>query len=202
MSLEPASHTSLSPTQFALRTGLIVSLTLSLFLLIVVPLEYLLTEQFLIVYTITPQQKTVLLMGLLAVVGFVMTRQTDKTLTTKHLVIANMIFGILLVANIFYNRYYQYLQTFPKIYNISSDWTIQGMAIRIRGKNFGDAWQAGKIKVDDLEFIINHWNNNEIVAQQPVPEKFFIGELKVIKFNGRESLGWPIEIRDPVFLQQ
>lgn len=74
------------------------------------------------------------------------------------------------------------------------------MAVKIKGKNFGEPWQAGKVKVGDVEYLISRWSNKEIVARQPVPERFMNGEIKVVKYNGRESEGWAFEVRDPIFL--
>ena len=200
MSQPSSAQPDYSIAQTVMRLSIIVSLTLAIYLLLIMPFEYLLTEHFLITPFITPNLKTGLLFLTLIIVCFIFSLKTDIKLTFKHMIFSNIVFGLLLISNIFYNRHYNYLQTYPKIFSLSSDWSIQGMAIKIKGKNFGDQWQSGKVKVGDIEYLISRWSNLEIVARQPVPNQFILSELKVIKYNGKESEGLPFEVRDPVFL--
>jgi hypothetical protein len=107
-----------------------------------------------------------------------------------------------LFANRAYTNFYNHLQESPKIYSLSSDWSIVGMEIEIDGKNFGSAWQVGKVKVNNFEFQIKDWTEEKIVVAQPHPPRFFSGELYVEKYNGKTSNHLPFIIRDPGELHQ
>jgi hypothetical protein len=180
-----------------MKAGLIASLSLVLYLVIIMPTEYFLTEHWLVVPAITPQQKTWLLLGCFIVVFSVIQLLRKNTVTYQTLILPLIILLLTLTGNFFYDRHYQELQKYPRIFNISSNWSIQGMPIKITGKNFGHDWQAGSVRVEELEFTNHRWSDTEILVKQPVPEKYFKGELVVENARGNISEGWPFEIRDP-----
>jgi len=172
------------------------------YVFLIMSLEYLLTEYFLITPYISGVWKTALFIFLLIVFVLVyyFRNQGRKASRKKILFLIFLTFVSLLVFRE-YRRFYDFLQQFPKIYKISSSWGIQGIEIKIEGKNFGPTWQPGKVFVDEVEFIVKEWSPNLIVAEQPVPPCFKKGNLRVISNKNTISNGVSFEIKDPIFLQ-
>jgi hypothetical protein len=108
-----------------------------------------------------------------------------------------ILFVLSVVLNKKYSVFYSHLQQYPRIYSISSNWSIQGMPITIEGKNFGPVHEKGQVVVGDLSFEIESWSERKIVAIQPVPSSFFVDKLQVIAFNGKKSNEIDFKIRDP-----
>jgi hypothetical protein len=110
---------------------------------------------------------------------------------------------ILLIAIFFHSNftnYYQYRQRFPRIKKLSKNWTIQGDQVIIYGKNFGQSYQPGIVAVGDMLFNIKHWSSHKIIAEQPVPDKFFTGELKVVNHYQNTDTVKNFTIKDPAEL--
>jgi hypothetical protein len=176
--------------------------TFILYLLAIIPAEYLLTEKFLIFPTISIQIRA----GLFVVIFFVIFifNYFNRAILEKSLKILPVLV-ILFIASLFFNRvytnFYNSLQTQPKIFAISSRWAIQEMPITISGKNFGPVWARGEVYVDDVPMIIENWSEEEIVAKLPVPPRHFRGRLFVIGANGEKSNSYPFEIKNPDFLK-
>jgi hypothetical protein len=179
--------------------SIIVSLeTITVFLLVIIPAEYLLMEKFLVYKFIDGRVKSrlfILIFLSLFVLNYFLKK--FRKFGQKYLKILVLACLLSIIGNKFYSNYYGRLQQYPKIYSVSSNWSIQGMPIIIEGKNFGEAWEKGKVKVGDIVFEIQSWSSQKIVATQPVPDHFFQGTLKVIKNNNDESQEIPFEIRDP-----
>jgi hypothetical protein len=199
--------------KFLLRALLVIAQTIIFYLLLIIPAEYLLTEKFLVLKHISSSQKTFLLLAVFLAVFLVnyFSRRVKK-IGAKFW----PVFFAALIVGLFVNRaytdFYQRLQEEPKIYRILSSWAVVGepkeinwsmvgMEIIIDGKNFGPAWQSGKVFVDGLEFQIKEWGEEKIIAIQPHPPRFFSGSLYVQKYDGRESNRLPFTIRDPGELQ-
>lgn len=172
--------------------------SLIVYLLIIIPAEYLLTEKWLILTRITTDQKTYLLLAVFLLV-FLANYFFQKVgrLGRRGWQVIVLIFILLLWGNKNYLKYYNRLQEFPKIYNISSDWSIVGKQITITGKNFGPVWQKGKVTVDDFEMLILDWSEEEIVAEQPHPPEYFSGQMTVKNWRGNTSNGVAFEVRNP-----
>jgi hypothetical protein len=173
-----------------------------LYLLAIIPAEYLLTEKFLIFPTISAQIRA----GLFIIIFFVIFifNYLNSTVLQKSLKILPVLvifFVAGLLANRAYTNFYFSLQNQPKIFAISSNWGIQAMAITISGKNFGPAWARGEVYVDDVPMIIQDWSEEEIIAKLPVPPRHFRGRLFVIAANGEKSNSYPFEIKNPDFLK-
>jgi len=178
---------------------------ISAYILIIVPLEYFLTEYFSIFRYITTDIKTYIFLAILLVIlsinySFRIKAQFNKIFMAFVLILAvGSGFGYRKYLN-----YYGELQEFPKIYKISKNYGFQGTIINIEGKNFGPAWQPGKVYVKEpilrpdqkvLEFTIKSWSSDLVVVEQPVPENFFKGQLYLQKFNTKESNPKDFEIR-------
>jgi hypothetical protein len=179
--------------------SIIVSLeTIIVFLLVIIPAEYLLTEKFLVYKFIDGRVKSrlfVLIFLALFISNYFL--KNFRKFGQKYLKILAVAFLVSIMGNKFYSNYYGRLQQYPKIYSISSNWSIQGMPVTIEGKNFGEAWERGNVKAGDIVFEIQSWSPQKIIVVQPVPERFFKGTLTVIKENNYQSQEIPFEIRDP-----
>jgi len=182
---------------------LVIAQTITLYLLIIIPAEYLLTEKYLILKYLHHQQKTLIFLAAFLAV-FSLNYFLPKVRKTGERFWP--IWVAALVVSLFVNQayvgYYNRLQESPKIYSLSSDWSIVGMEIEIEGKNFGPIWQMGRVKVDNLELQIKDWTEEKIVVTQPHPPKFFTGRLCVEKDNGKVSNCLPFTIKNPGELHQ
>jgi len=184
--------------------------TISAYILIIVSLEYFLTEYFLVFRYITADIKTYIFLAILLVI-FSMNYIFRTKAQFNRILIAFIL--ILTVGLGFgykkYLNYYGELQQFPKIYKISKNYGFQGTIINIEGKNFGPTWQPGKVYVKDLflrpdrqafEFMVKFWSPDLVIVEQPVPERFFKGQLYLQKFNDKESNPKDFEITNPNLL--
>jgi hypothetical protein len=189
--------------EYLVWPALVALESLIVYLLIIIPAEYLLTEKWLILTKITADQKAYLLLAVFLLI-FLLNYFFQKVnrLGRRGWQIIVIIFICLLWGNKNYLRYYRRLQEFPKIYNISSDWSIVGKQITITGKNFGPVWQKGKVTVDDFEMLIIDWSEEEIVAEQPHPPEYFWGQMMVKNWRGNKSNGVAFTVLDPGKLDQ
>ena len=188
---------------------LVVSIleTIVLYILIVVPLEYLLTEYFLIIPYLSNNIKTSIFLVLLTVIFLIRyLRGFSKEYHPLFILLIFLLTGLSVFGYREYRRFYEQLQTYPKIYKISRNWGIQGVLVNIEGKNFGPTWQPGKVYVDDIEFIVKYWSPSLIVVEQPVPPRFFKGNLYVKlfgdDFESKVSNMIDFEIKNPDFLDE
>jgi len=181
----------------------VICQTVVFYLFIIIPLEYFLTEKYSFLKFIHPQQKTTLFLIIFTIVFLANYCQPQIRKIGQRLGLVLMVFLIIaLLADQAYTEFYQRLQENPKIYSLSSDWSIVGMEIEIDGKNFGPAWQAGKVTVDDFQMQVKDWAEEKIIILQPHLPRFFTGELCVEKYNGRVSNCFPFTIRNPGELHQ
>ena len=127
----------------------------------------------------------------------------EKVIKSKRKVIFLSVF--VLIAFIFYGFYHhvklkkEYL---PKIYQFEPAWVIQGQQIKIKGLNFGPTFKKGRVIVDDMEFLVKKWSENEIVAEAPVPSKKGYFPLSVETKEGKVSNLLMFEIKDPNYLKK
>lgn len=168
------------------------------YILVVVPTEYFLTERFLILPNLSPNIKTFIFFAILVII-FIINYFSELPKRYNWFFIISVF--LLTCLSVFgyrkYLNYYAELQTFPKIYHISQKWGIQAIIVNIEGKNFGSTWRPGEVFVDDVEFNIKYWSPFLVVAEQPVPPKFFKGKLYLKDNNNRVSNSRDFEIRDP-----
>ncbi|MDD3532158.1 MAG: IPT/TIG domain-containing protein [Candidatus Shapirobacteria bacterium] len=181
----------------------VIAQTIIFYLLVIIPAEYFLTEKYLILKYIYPQQKTRVFLTIFLII-FLLNYFffKIKKMGEKFWPVLAAALTVALFVNRAYTGFYHRLQENPKIYSLSSDWSIVGMEVEIDGKNFGSTWQAGKVAVDNFEFQIKDWTEEKIVVAQPHPPQFFSGELCVEKGNGRVSNCLPFTIKSPGELHQ
>ena len=172
--------------------------TFVIYITIIIPTEYLLTEKYLILKYIRGDQKTYIFLTifLLAFLADYFSQKANRV-GQRYWQVILALFIALLCVNRAYTGYYNELQKQPRIYSVNSNWSIIGMPIAIDGKNFGPIWQRGAVKVNDFEFIIKEWDKEKIIAVQPAPKKYFTGELVVSNHFGNESNKVGFKIRNP-----
>ena len=176
--------------------------TFTVYLILIIPIELLLTEKFLIIPAISNQTKTIMFGAIFLVVFLLNSFNAKFSATTKGVIpLIVIFFAVSLFVNYAYQGYYQSLQHQPKIYSISSPWGIQDMKIEITGKNFGPTWRKGTVWVDDVAFRILNWDDNKIKVETPVAPRQFQGKIYVVDSDGAKSNLLPFTIKDPIFLK-
>ncbi len=172
--------------------------TIIVYVAVMMPLEYLLTEPLLIIPEISEFYKKIFLFSLFSsifILNFFIDRISGFFSSSIFALIT--IFFISLAVFKIYNIHYKQLQQIPHIFDISQDWSIQGTLVKIEGKNFGYEYQPGQVMVNNTEMIIRQWSDQEIIFQQPVLDEFFDGNLMVKSFNGNLSKPIEFQIKDP-----
>lgn len=175
--------------------------TLILSLILITSAEYLLTEVFFVIRYLSASTKTgVFLITLIILFAFNYFWPRFRRLGKKALpVLAVFVVGLLFGYKK-YRTYYDRLQRQPKIYSISSDWSIQAKRIVIEGRAFGWAHQNSKVIADNEEFLIDSWEPYQIVAVGPLTGNFGEHQLQVILHDGKKTRKIPFEFRDPAEL--
>jgi len=175
---------------------------ITFYILVVVPIEYFLTERFLVFPFLSSDVKTFVFIAILVII-FVINFFSipPKRFSWFFFSIVFILTGLSAFGYKKYLNYYDELQAYPKIYNISHEWGIQASLINIEGKNFGPTWQTGWVFVNEVELRVIYWSPCLIVAEQPVPSEFFKGELYVLGFDNKKSNGREFEIKDPALLK-
>ena len=172
---------------------------LSVYSLIYLPLEFLITE----IWLITPKIPSIVSPVLLIILagGFSLINWNDK-LKVKFYRLFLLVF--IIISGLVYLGYRQNKlarEYLPKIYNISPNWGIQGQLVKIKGVNFFPIWKKGKILFNGQEMRIKSWNEELIIAEQPVPAGFGKTTLFVVRSDGIISNKLPFEVRDPKTLK-
>lgn len=174
-------------------------LVLSSYFLIYLPVEFLVTEAWMITPKVSSLVSVFFLMASAAPFVFIDLKRLLEFRWRRLFLIS-----ILAVSGFVYKEYRreklarEYL---PKIYNISPSWGIQAQLIEIRGVNFFPIWKKGKILFNGQEMIIKSWNEELIIAEQPVPAGFGKTTLFIVRSDGIISNKLPFEVRDPSTLK-
>ncbi|HUW22020.1 MAG TPA: hypothetical protein VMW41_05160 [Candidatus Bathyarchaeia archaeon] len=170
-------------------------LVLSFYVLIFLPFEYQLTENWKLIPKI-PSLFSLLFLLILAVI--LNSISWNKLLKVKIFRFLLLVFVV--ICGLVYREYRQEKLTkeyLPKIYKISANWGIQGSLIEIRGLNFFPIWKGGKVMLDNEETNIRSWSEGIIIAELPVPVKFGCVNLYLKRSDGIISNSIPFEIRNP-----
>jgi len=181
------------------RPFLSVILGLSLYFLIYLPIEFLLTEVFFVTPKINSLINTAVLLFFITLTNLFNLKVNKNKLKTIALLI------LFFVSLIFYTVYHkeklnrEYL---PKIYRTEPSWIIQGQSLKISGINFGRSFEEGKIMVGEMEFLVKYWSENKIIAEAPVPSKEGFLNLSIKTDYGEVSNVVVIEIKNPDYLKR
>jgi len=180
---------------------LIVVETIISSLIIISVSEYLFTEVFYVFRYLKTTTKTEIFLITLVVL-FAVNYFSPKIRSIGKKVLPGLV--VLLFFSLLgykkYRNYYGNLQNEPKIFSISSKWSIQAKRIIIEGKNFGWAHDQSRVVCDDERFLVDSWNPNRIVVSAPLTGNFGTHDLFIHLHNGEESRKIPFEFKDPIEL--
>lgn len=178
--------------------GLLTALqSIILYILVIIPTEYYLTEHTQILKFLNARVKSLIFIFLFILV-FIFNYFIIKNI--KYWLPITLLFLLSLFGYYKYQQYYAYLQRFPEIYSITPGWSLQGKKTVIQGKNFGPPHDNAHVKAGEVVFYIHKWTNKEIIAIQPITNNYGPTELYVVRENGNQSNKMPFEIRDPADL--
>lgn len=106
------------------------------------------------------------------------------TKVVGSLIVAAGLFVVVVFGYVQYTQYYRWLQTVPKVASVSKSWAIPGDRIAIEGRNFGPAWQQGRVTVGDIELMIVSWTDRRVVAEMVMSERYPTDELIIHTHRG------------------
>jgi hypothetical protein len=171
-------------------------LSLAVYCLVFLPAEFLVTE----VLLLTPRFPSALglafLGGLVLVFSLVNFGKVLAIKKTRWWSVVSLLAVSFLIYG-FWRHFKLEREYLPKIYSFTPKSGIQAEIVKIRGVNFFPVWKRGKVVLGDDVMVINTWNEEVIVAEQPVPRRFGLTELYVVRSDGVESNKVSFEIKDP-----
>ena len=171
-------------------------LALSFLILVYTPLEFRITE----VWMLTPRLSQYLPTFFLIFLVLIFSLFNWKKILSKSKIYV-LLFLFIFGANFFVYFNYRHsklsLEYLPKIYKISSKWGIQAILTEISGVNFSPTWKSGRVFVGDEELTVKFWDEGLIVAEQPVMSKFGHFYLYIVREDGLMSNKVPFLSRDP-----
>ena len=172
---------------------------LSVYALIYLPLEFLITE----IWLFTPKIPSIVSPVLLIILagGFSLVNWNDRLKVKFYRLFLLTFIVISVLVYLGYRQNKLAREYLPKIYNVSPSWGIQAQLIEIRGVNFFPIWKKGKILFDGQEMRIKSWNEELIIVEQPVPTEFGKTALFIVRSDGVISNKFPFEVRDPKTLK-
>lgn len=175
-------------------------LGLSLYFVLFLPIEYYLTEIQLSVSKVPSVINTVILFSFLLIANLFNLKNLING--RRRTVLAILFFSISFAYYGYYHQIKLSREYLPKIIKVSPTRFIQGEFIEIDGTNFGPTYNKGKVIINESEFIAKDWNDNKIIIESPVPDKFGTYYLYVKTKEGKISNQIPIEILNPDYLRQ
>jgi len=171
---------------------------LSFYALIYLPLEFQITENWMLAAKISPIFGFSFLLIFVALFSSV---NWNKFLASKMPRLLFLVF--VTICGLIYFRYRQEKLTreyLPKIYRVSPDCGIQASLIKIEGVNFFPVWKKGKAMLDGEEMIIKDWNEKLVIIEQVVSGKFGPARLYIKRSDGVISNSVSFEVKDPSYL--
>ena len=198
--LEAAGDFRQSPLFLAFAkpaVGLSVSVALALgfYVLFYLPVEFLITEIWLITPKIPSLLSLILLLGLVIILGSFDWSKLLKRSSLKFSLVVFIVFSSLIYS--IYRQHKLAREYLPKIYKIHPNFGIQAQVVEIRGVNFFPPWKKGKVFLGGQEMIIRSTDEKLIVAEQPVPVRFGQVDLFVVRADGMVSNKVWFQIRNP-----
>jgi len=172
-------------------------LALSIFVLVYTPLEFQVTEIWMLTPHISPLIGTLFLLFLVVLLSLINWQKIMSRKRAFYLVF----FTIIILSLFVYRKSHQQKliqERLPKIFSISPpEWGIQASEVEIKGKNFFPAHRKGQVFVGDQELIIEKWSDDYILAKLQVPKKFGDVGLYLIREDGAKSNNVDFEIKNP-----
>ena len=172
-------------------------LAVSIFILFYLPIEFTLTEIWMLTPKIPPLITTLLLITFIFLLSFF---EWGRIFRKKKFLLIPLI-GIIILTGFVYREWRnQKLERglLPKIYSINPPvWGVQGNIIEISGRNFFPGEKSGKVMIGNEELLIESWSDELVVAKQQVPKEFGTFSLRLIRSDGVISNSTRFEVRDP-----
>lgn len=175
-------------------------LGLCFYFVLFLPIEYYLTEIQFSISKVPPVINTVILFLFLLIANLFNIKNLVNE--KRKTVLVALFFLISFVCYGYYHQVKLSREYLPKIIKVSPTRFIQGEFIEIDGTNFGPTYNKGKVIINETEFIAKDWNDNKIIIESPVPDKFGTYYLYVKTKEGKISNQIPIEILNPDYLRQ
>ena len=170
---------------------------LALYSLLYLPLEFQITEAWLLIPEIPLAVNALVLMILIFVFSLVNWRKMFRGNKLALLVFSSVIF----LSGFAYQEYRQQKlarEYLPKVYSLDPpQWGIQASLIEIKGVNFFPIWKKGKVFLGNEEMNIKSWGEKLIIAEQTVSTEFGPTRLYVKRSDGIVSNSIPFEIKNP-----
>lgn len=176
------------------------ALSLSIYSLFFLPIEFILTEIKFVTPKLPPGISVSLIVGLIIVFSLISWQSRLKTIRSYLI-----LFLFVSVCSLVYFKYRdeklarEYL---PKIYSYFPNRGIQAQIIKIEGVNFGPVWKRGDVYFRQERMGVIDWREKSLTIEVPVSGNFGMTELKVLTKEGKISNPVPFEIRDPATLNK
>ncbi len=177
---------------------LLVVFAIAVFTLVYYPLEYQITEVWMITPKILPIIGSIFLLSLVVLLVAVGGKElVQKKAFLIVLIILTILSGVIYQT---FRRSKLSREYLPKIYKVESRWGIQAQELKIIGVNFGPVWKKGSVVVGGNELLIREWDEKFIIGEHQVPKGFGKVDLYVIREDGVVSNKVRFEIKNPDFL--
>ena len=175
-----------------LMTVVSVSIVYILFYL---PLEFQITEIWMITPKIPPIINVLFIVFLVVIFTLINFQKLSKSDLFKGVLIFLVLYSCFIYKE--YRRKKLPKENLPKIYSVDWEWGIQAKIIKIKGVNFISEGRFGKVFLDGEEMLAKLWKEDLITAEQQVPKRFGWVNLYLIRSDGIMSNKIPFEIKDP-----
>ena len=159
---------------------------LIIFFLVVDSYEYLTTEYWWLQDSVNYLHNTIFLFALILLISLFDLENINKKHKNFKFVVT-ILFVLTIIAHKQYSSYYEDLQKYPKLANISKDWGTTGSWVKLEGRNFGEVYEEGKVYLDDEEMIIKKWTNKEIIFEVPIRDIKGEHKLRIVNKHDREQ---------------
>jgi len=171
-------------------------LALSFLILIYTPLEFRITEVWMLVPQLGKYIPTIFLI-LLVLIFSLFDWKKILSKSKMYIFVLLLIFGASCFVYLNYRNDKLSLEYLPRIYKTSSWWGIQGSLIKIDGVNFSPTWEKGKVFLGNEELYVKSWEEKSIIIEQPVMSRFGQFDLYIVREDGLISNKVPFWVKDP-----
>ena len=168
---------------------------LIVYVLVYLPLEFQITEVWMITPKIPPIINTFFIVFLVIIFTLINFQKLSKSKLFKGVLIFFVLYSWFVYKE--YRGKKLSKENLPKIYSVDWEWGIQARIIKIKGVNFMFEGKHGKAFLDNEELLVKLWKEDLITAEQQVPKRFGQVELYLVRSDGLVSNKVPFEIKDP-----
>lgn len=106
-------------------------------------------------------------------------------------------FMVITCGNVLYTRGRVYYKSIPRIHSVEPKEGYQGQPVKIKGINFFQIENKGKVFLGDDEITALSWKDDEVIFEQPVPSKFGMTELYLVRSDGKKSVILKYFVKNP-----